>query len=770
MALPDNQTIYLNFIKGLSETQFKEFVQVLNKCKYKTDEVDITDGCYDGGNDLRIRIGGNELKKNVQITTQTSSIERKVMEDVAKAADNVSRFSYAPQLDYYVSSRLSLEQQNALSAKAEIDYGISLTFYDGPSLANLVSEYARLREWLHNIHLAAFPNAEPSPFHLDNKTKVLYDSIAMGAGSQEMKSSIISAYFIYFLYENGPATVVEVSDYLDTIFYNKIKRGYYENLAGKLNDSDSIVAISGTKPKKYELSTESRMHLDSLLSESEQEERNLLAECKELLLRYNVNLDIQNLANYVTELFDENYRIDINELTNPDGLYEPQIKRITTSLISYVEEQTPQLTSDTRTRFVEELLVIFTSNDIFNRNSVSKMFLALFQDDKLDEYLSRQSRTIVWDTQVLLRLLSILLFGDSSITDPSYHAVRMLMQSIKDSDIPIHSYATFGYIKETAIHVREAIRLERFLSLPGFKSLGRSKNVIFNYYNDIQRKTDLGSLAEYISEKLDVDISLSDEMLDNALFDSIYSTLKYAQVEPISTSTIPDNEAYQRQYDIALSDGPGSKKSQSARHHDLKAFLLLSKFADDEGQTPYIITWDTSFYKVRESFSKFKELKEWYIYSPQKFVNTLSVVNFKVDVGSLNNGVISIISDINSGNDQPSVIDLLSSIFSGKQLKGIDFINAFKQMRRSLLTRESDKDENSTVPIDEMLDKIVSHYKTNEQSFSKFVELLDTREYAPFIINVFKDNVAQFTLSSNETIKNMIVRIDAVLDQFEYEE
>ena len=44
MSLPDNQTVYLNLIEALSESQFKEFVQVLNKCKYNTNEVSITDG------------------------------------------------------------------------------------------------------------------------------------------------------------------------------------------------------------------------------------------------------------------------------------------------------------------------------------------------------------------------------------------------------------------------------------------------------------------------------------------------------------------------------------------------------------------------------------------------------------------------------------------------------------------------------------------------------------------------------------------------------
>ena len=263
---------------------------------------------------------------------------------------------------------------------------------------------------------------------------------------------------------------------------------------------------------------------------------------------------------------------------------------------------------------------------------------------------------------------------------------------------------------------------------------------------------------------------MPDRQLDDEIFNSLFDILKLSEIEPISTSSIPDNEGYQRQYDFALSDGVGSKKSQSARHHDLNALLLLSRFADEEGQTAYLITWDKTFYKVRESFSKFKELNEWYIYSPQKFTNTLSVINFQVDVSSVNSGIISIMNDINAGNEQPSVIDLLSSMFAGKQLKGIDFINAFKQMRQSLLIKEEERESNNAIPIDEMLDKVVSHYKSNDQSFSKFVDLLSSPEYASLIIDVFKDNIDSFTISSSDTIQKMITRIDGVLDEFEYEE
>ena len=73
-------------ISSLSEDNFRRLVQEYLKEKYKTSNVRITDGPYDGGNDLEIIIGDKDIKRNIQVTVQKSDYEKKLEKDLQKAS------------------------------------------------------------------------------------------------------------------------------------------------------------------------------------------------------------------------------------------------------------------------------------------------------------------------------------------------------------------------------------------------------------------------------------------------------------------------------------------------------------------------------------------------------------------------------------------------------------------------------------------------------------------------------------------------------------
>ena len=59
-----------NLINTLSIDNFRKLIKEFVKEKYGTPNVRITDGPYDGGNDLEIVKGDNTIKKNIQVTVQ----------------------------------------------------------------------------------------------------------------------------------------------------------------------------------------------------------------------------------------------------------------------------------------------------------------------------------------------------------------------------------------------------------------------------------------------------------------------------------------------------------------------------------------------------------------------------------------------------------------------------------------------------------------------------------------------------------------------------
>ncbi len=81
---------------------------------------------------------------------------------------------------------------------------------------------------------------------------------------------------------------------------------------------------------------------------------------------------------------------------------------------------------------------------------------------------------------------------------------------------------------------------------------------------------------------------------------------------------------------------------------------------------PFFITWDSSFYNMRKFFTnKYKDFSYWYIYTPMKFANRLSVMNLKLNTTCLNYDIISLAeTNFSLSNESVGFIDTLSAFFN----------------------------------------------------------------------------------------------------------
>lgn len=119
------QEEYKNIISTLSENMFRDFVKEYVKAYWKTDEVEITDGPWDGGVDLVFYKNNVPEKRNIQVTVQ-DKYETKLMNDVIKSKKNVDMYSYQSSLYFFISKPISHSKKDELNDKAERDYDISL--------------------------------------------------------------------------------------------------------------------------------------------------------------------------------------------------------------------------------------------------------------------------------------------------------------------------------------------------------------------------------------------------------------------------------------------------------------------------------------------------------------------------------------------------------------------------------------------------------------------------------------------------------------------
>lgn len=186
---------------------------------------------------------------------------------------------------------------------------------------------------------------------------------------------------------------------------------------------------------------------------------------------------------------------------------------------------------------------------------------------------------------------------------------------------------------------------------------------------------------------------------------------------------------------------------------------------DCDFKEPFLITWDQSFYRIRKEMNaRFPELGEWYIYTPLKFVNTLSVLNFKIDAKAINYNIVSIAEDrFNLSNNNISFMDLLNSFYPRKDISEWTLAGRLSKMRQELIDEQADDTLNdATLPIDELLMNVYQYYNNprNSRSYNDLVNLFTNNDYADDIVSIISEYIdVKFDISIISKFNALIDRI-----------
>ncbi len=756
------QDSYQGIIELLSQSQFEEFVSIFLKSKNKTNDVHFCDGPYDGGKDVLINVPGKSQKrKGIQITVQEARIEDKIAKEVVKTKGH----NRSDLVFFWKYSLTSTKQEN-LKDDAEQNHDVKLDLYDSRRLAALVEAYTPMREYLSKTLDKLYPTGAVSV--LDDKTITLFDTLSMNSNITEIKNNFVVSYIEHQLFVDGPLSVSEIFAKVNPQFRDKFPKTFYEKLVGELKRDGQLYDIPLYSPKKFDLTTEIRHKLENIVESTKLSEKELLVTCDTICKGHNIELPPQELMSYIVKLFDENYAIDVSEITKGVGR-KSNIKSIYSSLIAYITKKAT-LQEEGAMSLAKELIEGCSKNNIINKSSISKMFVGLFEDDKLDDYLQTTERIVYLDTQILLQLLCVNHEDGKDYPDYLYRHTAELISCCKNSSIPVNLTTTSGYVDEVVHHVIDAVHLDRFLSLSYIQDLGQSKNVFCNFYNYlISNGYDYQSLSDFMMDLL----SIEDVGSEKAIRDAVYDLLKYSDpmvmIEPNRRFDPDVWTKYRIEYEKFLDFNHYDKKTFKARNNDLSLVLSLSMYTNSGGMAPYFITWDTSFYRLRDTFSKFDELEGWYLYSPQKFANTISVINMKIDPQTVNYNIISLVEEnFNASSDTISFLDQLNVFFEGKDLSQNKLARKFGELRRELLNADqTDRAPKPYLPIDEFI-LLLSESFSDKQAvndFSDLKSLFNDNDYADAVFNILKTNMESYKTSDHKLKTQVIEDFDKLINK-----
>lgn len=735
------QEEYKNIISTLSENMFRDFVKEYVKAYWKTDEVEITDGPWDGGVDLVFYKNNVPEKRNIQVTVQ-DKYETKLMNDVIKSKKNVDMYSYQSSLYFFISKPISHSKKDELNDKAERDYDISLRIYDANKLACDIERYPKVRAFLMSLFS---PKLLSKPT-FDIKNKVIYDMFTTGSNVANIKYDFINSFIQYYLLENSKKTIDDIQKQVNTQLTDNLSQ---KTILSQLDYQVKRGILVKDNFQRYSLSATTRGEFEKLRETSEILLQSLVLTIQQCLEKYGLHKFTNQVCNKLIELYNAHYNSEIEEISQSRDSKNISEHKVFEDLEGYLK--TLPYTGEVNT-VVKDILLSVSDNVYLNKIAVTTMFTNLFKSNSFEEYFSVFKKNIYLDTQVLLQVICWS-FKNTDYDDMQYGAVKYLMQQVTSQKDKVCLLTTREYVEEAVYHLWEAYQLQRLLQIPAITELGPSKNVFFNFYLHLLNigEAIYADFTDFLYDLLGDDISvegMGQNEFIHEISGRIEKILEYCGIEVITTRYYDELRVAQKEYDLHLLDKRYSKPRR-AQNNDLICMLYLSEECNHINpdsnllDEPFFITWDSTFYTFRKKFlNKFKGRSYFYIYTPMKFANRLSVMNLKINTACINYDIISLAeNNFKYSNESISFIDTLSSFFRS------DDANNWK-LGQKLATMRKQQEEDSEIsdfsvgrqvyqPVDVVLKNIKDHYNNDvKTSFEVIVKIFEKNEIADMIVDI----------------------------------
>ncbi|MDP1814623.1 MAG: hypothetical protein Q8K92_09275 [Leadbetterella sp.] len=742
-----------NLITALSEENFNILIREFNKEYYESNDVRIVNGPYDGGIDLEVHKDGVEIKRNIQITVQKTKIESKLRADIQKAKENSKNFGYQKNLDFYCTIGISGEQKRLWKRMALVEYGIDLTLYDCKSMAALSSEHSSIKKTLYKI---LGVDTDYDLINVDKHTKVLYDMFAIGKDAGELRKQFLHSLIITFIFENLNCTVDDIIKGLSSsLNHDKNIATIIQSQIDSLRTKGTI--INGSEKFKLDLEAKKRNEIQELLDAALAQESVLKMELEACLLKYDLATESKYIVEFIYKSFQANYDADLEELSKGMNNTNGSVKRVYSSLIKFLNGK---LKSQNLAEAVSrEILNICTQSEYLNKISASILFTKLFQSDKLESYINQREQILLLDTQILLRIVCLDI--SKSKMDFSIQSVANFLEVVKKYKSRIFLKTTDEYLKELIKQIKDALDLNRFFRLPIVQKIGaQTNNVIYNYYKTL---VDSGlydedlTIEDFVSEILDLDLpATNSKEFSQVVYSKIEKIFSFMDIEVIYMSYHDEFTGIKKEFETSLYD---RSKSTKAIEHDVNTVIYLSDPNAHLSKNtnivnePFLITWDKSFYAARKRIlEKYSHRNYWYIYTPAKYADRLSLQNFQLNPTAISNNIVSLTESSFNNASKTSFIDIMSSLFKSEDLSDIKIATRLIQLEEQNKPLAEDAVDEQGVhedsPLIRVLLEVKSHYLKSEAKFN-LDELVSVFE------NTLKEeDVFRLILNSVESYKS----------------
>lgn len=735
-------------IRSCSKEEFDQLVKAYLRIVLLWKEVINSDGPGDGGIDIRVFDDGGR-KRQYQLTIQKcdgtqkmKELENKVLADCKKASENHLKLGYERELRFYYSQNLSNETRRRFEKLSRESYGIELSFMDSDDIADVASQYPELTTFILSINPEIADSLKtpkkPSDFNL------VYDLVSFGK-TADIKKDIVEAYIIQVLFEEGALSTDEIVEKCKSKFHTSEGKSFFERLLNKLYSNRGEL-IYDKITKTYALTERKKSEVEEKLKQQLEEEHSFEVAIKDALSEYAQDKQYHVYVDCLKELYMSNFNESFNVSVQTDKTKLEELKKLSTKNgVTNVET------------FIKSLLQVCEDNKYLQKSCASNVFGKQVSLDNLERY-AKDNKEIYIDTTIALYLLCYY-YDISSGFDLYYYKMAVAFYSFcKKHDIKLHIVER--YVWELQRNVSEAISLIPFSNNCYFEGLGGTRNVFYNHYR-------------YISEKEDSSLDY-EKYLENYGFFKGLSIYELSAVIQGHLNALGIETVRMRDYDKTIARNTiedyivknNRKKTLFAIDNDA---MMMEFLADEDSEVhpmdPVFITWDKTFFEVRDDFFSIKPFSHrWMQFVPNQFVDRYSLLTFSINEETITKEMLAIITD-DIVKQTRTLADAISSIISPVDKVGLQYTRRLAELRESMICNNAvssdfPQAEGSSSTLADVFFGLIEHYRGD----SKFEALFRNEDLIDDVMDVIRKAANEY--SSSHGLDNSIYdSIDKLLTQ-----
>lgn len=735
----NNRAFMQEAVAGMTKEEFDEFVKIVLRYYWKYQEAVIVDGANDGGCDIKVYQNKREVKKCVQITIQKTQIEAKIKSDLKKVSEMISQYGYSNKFDFYYSKSLSQEKVEEYKKFAIDEYDIDLDIFEAKRLSQLAC--AEAIEYIYSLHEGVI--VKPDQMNIDRATETMYDLLAHGKESSDIKNSLVDSVIISIIYQKAPIGVPE----LETELEKRIGKDLPDILHSvNTLKSDQRVKKDEGNNKLLRLSDDEYTNVQEILALSAKNEKDFYTDSAAILTKYGIDYQ-PKILDELTKLYKHYYTNDIDNRVKDD---EAANVRIFERFKKYLLELLPQKGKiDLLIKDIQELC---TDNAYLNKVSASKSIISLYKSKRLELYLNQRQKDIYLDTPTFIYLLCAYYGIDRNDWDNPYYRSMKSLIKLKDTySDKVHFYIIRDYLGEVVGEIQKALQYAKFEKYSFFKELGGTTNKLYNYYRYL-KDSELFEVGDHIESFEDFVYSLgldntdpnSDSFLNDALCFLQDVTENYS-IEVVGWTPDDRHLEIKNMYEKILYM-KHKEKSDRAICNDVNQ--VITSMLDDSDADVYFTTWDTTIHLLRDKILNTISQGRYHyfnIYTPARLSNKIALENFNIDESALTSEIFAYADKrYDISNRVKSLLEIIAPFIKGDG--GNKLLRKLGRLRKEQLEDHNPMAENvnedKNLPIEEIVTLLIPNkerIKQDSKILVKFSHFMSIEENADYIIHIISE-------------------------------